>query len=206
MRLVLVRHGQSEGNARNVIQGHLDFGLTELGLKQAQATAQRLAGQRFDRILTSPLLRATATAELIAAATGAPVEPEPALREYALGHVAGLTFEEVAARHPEILQAYRQGIRPSFPGEEGRDVFLDRVRSVLDRWMESGESILAVVHGGVVSAMCYLVLGLDDRRPGIFRVANCSITEFVNQRGRVVIQRHNDTCHLQGILTMEDVG
>lgn len=206
MRLVLVRHGQSEGNARNLVQGHLDFGLTELGLKQAEATARRLAGERFDRILTSPLLRASATAELIGAATGAPVEPEPALREYGIGHVAGLTFEEIAARHPEIEAAYRQGLRPAFPGEEGREVFYRRISQVLERWRESGENIVAVVHGGVVSALCYIVLGLDHRRPGIFRVANCSITEFVTQRGSVVIERHNDTCHLDGILTMEDLG
>ncbi|MCK9520767.1 MAG: histidine phosphatase family protein [Dehalococcoidia bacterium] len=206
MRLLLVRHGQSEGNASGVVQGHLDFGLTTLGVRQAEATAKRLAGEPIARVLTSPLTRATATAELIAASVGAAVEPEPGLREYEIGHVSGLTATEIAERHPEIPAAYRRGERPSFPGEEGREVFYKRIATVLDRWRQSGESMVAVAHGGVVSALCYTALGLDHSRPGIFRVANCSITEFSLERGRLVLRRHNDVCHLDGILTMEDIG
>ncbi|MGE5595828.1 MAG: histidine phosphatase family protein [Hyphomicrobiales bacterium] len=207
MRLILVRHGQSEGNATGVIQGHLDFGLTELGLRQAEATAERLAREGVERILTSPLLRASATAQILAAKCGLEIEPEPGLSEYGIGEVAGLTGAEVAQRHPEIAAAYRKGVRPVFPGEEGRERFYERIRAVFERWKASGQTTAAITHGGVISALCYDVLGLDHRRPGIFQVANCSMTIITLDRmGRPVILRHNDTCHLDGIVTVEDPG
>lgn len=207
MRLLLIRHGQSEGNANGVLQGRLDFGLSELGLRQAQLTAERLGGERVDRIVTSPLGRALQTAEIIAAALGLPVEHELGLMEYDIGEVAGLSGAEIRARYPEIAAAYGRRERPRFPGEEGREAFHARVRATLDRLRESDEEMVAVAHGGVVSAICYAVLGLDTRRPGLVEVANCSITEIAPDRlGRPTIRRHNDTCHLDGLTTRLDLG
>ncbi len=207
MHLYLVRHGQSEGNARGVLQGRLDFGLSELGRRQAEATAARLLSERVDRVVSSPLLRAAQTAEAISAALGLPVEPEPALQEYDVGDVSGLTGPEIRERFPEVRAAYARGERPRFPGEEGRDVFNARVTSFLARHRDGDETIVAIAHGGVVSELCYLVLGVDGGRRGLFEVANCSITEVRRDRaGRLVLQRHNDVCHLDGLITRTDRG
>jgi len=197
VRLLLIRHGQSEGNAQGVLQGRLDFGLSELGRIQAVATAERLAAERFDRLVSSPLRRAHETAETLAAATGLAVEPEPGLMEYDLGEVSGLSGAEMRARYPDIAAAYARRERPRFPGEEGRDVFNARVRAAFEALRDSGQDVVAVAHGGVISAICYAILGIDQGRPGLVEVANCSITEIVPDRtGRAVICRHNDTCHL----------
>ena len=207
MRLLLVRHGQSEGNASGIVQGHLDFDLTELGRQQALATAERLGNQKVDRIIASPLKRALNTALTIAAPHGLDVEHEPALMEYDLGHVSGLTGAQIRERYPEIAQSYARGIRPAFPGEEGRDVFNARVRGVLEALSNRGETVVAVAHGGVVTALCYAVAGINGRRPGLFEIANCALTEITLDRaGRHVIVRHNDTCHLEGLLTRVDRG
>ncbi|MCC7365565.1 MAG: histidine phosphatase family protein [Dehalococcoidia bacterium] len=207
MRLILVRHGQSEGNANGVIQGHLDFGLTELGRRQAAATARRLAGEPIERVLSSPLARALSTAEPIAEAHGVEIEPEHGLLEYAIGEIAGLRPEEIADRFPHIPEAYGRGERPIFPGEEGRETFYERIRAVMTAWSAEPKITVAVAHGGVISALCYMVTGLDHARPGAFAVANCGITELVLDRfGKPVIRHQNDTCHLRGIVTMEDPG
>ncbi len=207
MRLILVRHGQSEGNASGIIQGHLDFGLTEIGALQAVATADRLRAERFDRIIASPLKRAFATAMTIAAPHGLDVEAVPDLMEYNLGEVSGLTGAQIRERYPDVGQAYARGVRPAFPGEEGRDVFNARVRTVLEAWAESRQTVVAVAHGGVINAICYAVAGIDHMRPGLFEIANCAITEIVLDRaGRRLIARHNDTCHLDGLLTRVDRG
>jgi hypothetical protein len=59
----------------------------------------------------------------------------------------------------------------------------------------------------VIGALCHLVVGLDLRRPGAFMVGNCSLTEITQDRsGRLVIARHNDMCHLEGIETTLDRG
>lgn len=204
MRLILVRHGQSEGNAGGVIQGHLDFGLTDLGRRQAQATARRLQTEPVVRVLSSPLARALQTAGAIAAEHAVAVEPEHGLLEYAIGDIAGLTAAQIAERYPEIPAAYRRGERPVFPGEEGRQAFNARIRAVMEAWSADPKVTVAVAHGGVISALCYLVLGMDHSRPGVFQVANCSLTELTLDRtGRPVITRHNDVCHLAGITTQE---
>lgn len=208
MRLVLVRHGQSEGNARGILQGHMDFSLTALGREQAEATARYLAGGRkVERLLSSPLARAMETAEPIAAALGLEVEPEPALAEYDMGEASGLTWAEIRERFPAIVEAFREGRRPSFPGEEGRDEFHARVSAVVRRLEESDGGTVAIAHGGVVSAICSMVLGLPAERRGVFETANCSIAEVVRDRsGRKVLLRQNDVCHLSGIVTRLDVG
>jgi broad specificity phosphatase PhoE len=207
MRLLLVRHGQSEGNANGVIQGHLDFGLSELGERQARATAERLTELHIDRVLTSPLKRAAETARIIAGERGVLVQPEPALMEYDIGEASGLTGPQIRERFPEVSAAYARGERPVFPGEEGRELFHTRLGGVLESLRSTDDTVVAVAHGGVVSAYCYMALGLDLQRRGMFQVWNCSITEIATDRaGRLVIVRHNDTCHLEGIETAVDRG
>jgi broad specificity phosphatase PhoE len=74
--VTLLRHAQSEGNARGILQGQSDFPLSEIGIQQAEALAHRWKKehQHFDCIISSPLSRAQQTAEIIAAALGAPLE------------------------------------------------------------------------------------------------------------------------------------
>ena len=207
MRLLLVRHGQSEGNASGIVQGHLDFDLTDIGRMQAEATAERLRSEKVDRIIASPLKRAFNTAVTIAAPHGVEVEPVRGLMEYNLGDVSGLTGAQIRERYPEIGQAYAKGVRPVFPGEEGREVFAARVTAVLDEWAESKQTVVAVAHGGVITAVCYAVAGIDPQRPGLFEIANCAVTEVLLDRaGRKMLARHNDTCHLEGLLTRVDRG
>ena len=207
MRLILVRHGESLGNAAGVLQGRLDYGLSELGVRQAELTAARLAAGGADRVLSSPLLRAASTAECIAVSLGIHAEFEAALAEYDIGEGAGLTPVELREKFPEMLTARQSGRRFLFPGEEGRDVFHRRLSGALERLRALEGTTIAVAHGGVISAMCHMVVGLDLDRPGAFMVGNCSLTEITQDRGgRLVLTRHNDICHLEGIVTMLDRG
>jgi broad specificity phosphatase PhoE len=207
MKLFLIRHGESEGNAAGFVQGHLDFGLTSLGRAQAHATAERLRDLKVDRLVSSPLSRAFQTASIIAGALGQSVESEPGLMEYDMGAASGLTGPQIREKFPEMMAQWQKGIRPTFPGEEGRDEFHARVEAVITRFAATKETIVAVAHGGVVSAVCYQVLGMDRARRGAFETANCSITEVgLDRAGHLVLLSQNDTCHLDGVLTTVDRG
>lgn len=207
MRLILVRHGQSEGNASGIVQGHLDFDLTDLGRTQAMATAERLRAEKIDRVIASPLKRAFNTAMVIASPHGIEVEPQPALMEYDLGEVSGLTGPQIRERFPDVTAAYARGVRPAFPGEEGREAFAMRVTAVLEELKSTRQTVVAVAHGGVITTLCYAAAGVDRMRPGLFEIANCAITEMVlGVGGRVVIERHNDVCHLDGLITRLERG
>jgi broad specificity phosphatase PhoE len=207
MRLILVRHGESEGNASGVIQGRMDFGLSPTGVLQARATAEYLAALPVDRIVASPLLRAAQTAEIIAGPCGHAVVHVPELMEYDIGHASGLNNAQLRERFPEVFAAFAKGQRPDFPGEEGREIFHARLRRALDDFRETEGTTVAVAHGGVISSLCHMVVGMDVHRPGAFHVANCSVTEIIRDRaGRLVLARHNDTCHLTGLETFADRG
>lgn len=202
-----MRHGESLGNASGVLQGRLDYALSDRGIQQAELTAVRLASSGAVRILSSPLTRASATAAFISSSLKIDLRLEPDLAEYDIGEAAGLTGTELRTKFPEILNSRATGRRFKYPGEEGRDNFDARLNRAMANFRELEGTTIAVAHGGVISAFCHIVVGLDLDRPGAFQVGNCSITEITEDRaGRLVLARHNDMCHLEGIETMLDRG
>ena len=92
----VVRHGQSTWNALGVLQGQRrDIPLTALGRRQASDAADRLAGCGATAVLTSDLLRAVQTAEVVARRVGAPIELRPELREQCVGVHEGRRSRDV---------------------------------------------------------------------------------------------------------------
>src|SRR5690606_21131081 len=96
--VMLVRHGESEGNAGRIIQGSLNTMLTDLGRRQAAAVAARLASQPLAAVYGTPLQRAMDTAQAIAGAHGLEVATVEDLSERVFGEAQGLTWEEASAR------------------------------------------------------------------------------------------------------------
>lgn len=148
-RVLLVRHGESEWNATGRWQGHRDPMLTDEGRRQAEEAA--LALGTFDLIASSPLSRATETAERIAEATGiGPVIVLDDLIERAAGEWEGLTRAEIEEGWPGYLSE-----RKSPPGFESDEFLVPRAIAALAQIADivgDGEA-LAVTHGGVMNAL-----------------------------------------------------
>jgi glucosyl-3-phosphoglycerate phosphatase len=100
VRLVLWRHGQTTWNAERRFQGQSDIPLDQTGLAQAERAARLLAGLRPDLIVSSDLIRASATAAPLARLTGLEVTLDKDLRERHGGRWEGLTDGEIRARYP----------------------------------------------------------------------------------------------------------
>lgn len=180
-RLFLLRHGQSTWNAARRWQGWADPPLSELGEAQARQAAGRLRGEALTLVVTSDLARARRTGEIVAASLGLPVETEPALRERDAGAWSGLRPEEIEARWPGAIDAFRRGELSRIPGGEG-DI-LPRVLPALVRLATRGRgALVAVTHGGVIASV-ELALGGAATRPG-------------NLGGRWLSWR-NDALHLE---------
>ena len=146
-RLLLVRHGESEWNAIGRWQGWADPPLSELGTRQA-AVGSRSVGA-VDAIVSSDLLRASTTAEIIAGELGiGPVMVDAALRERDAGPWTGLTRRQIETEWPGWLA---EGKRPE--GYEEDDSVLDRVLPKLRTLERAGEVVLVVTHGGVIGAV-----------------------------------------------------
>jgi probable phosphoglycerate mutase len=151
VRLLLVRHAQSEWNADGRWQGQEDPPLSELGERQAAAAAERVGA--FDAIVASPLERAAHTAAILAEATGVgPVLLDEALMERNAGEWQGLTRAEIEVRYPGFLEERR---RP--PGWEPDEQLLERFHAVIEkiagvfegRGVHDAE-VLVLTHGGAI--------------------------------------------------------
>src|SRR5919206_2591622 len=152
-RILLVRHGQSRGNAERRFGGHSPSPLSELGHRQAEATARALACEGVTALYSSDLLRAVQTAEPLARATGLEIETTSALRERSVGLMEGLTFEEAAEAHPEEYAALlRRDFEHVLAGGESYRQLLDRAAAGLDRAVEenAGGRIAVFSHTGTI--------------------------------------------------------
>lgn len=149
--LFLVRHGETEWNRQRRIQGRTDIPLNATGRAQALNTASLLAAQHWDAIVTSPLMRAHETAEIIANTLKLKLEVMDALTERDYGEAEGLTGAQLDARLPSPDPA---------PDRESREHVTHRVQAALITLSEQrpGQRILAVTHGGVIRS---LLLAID---------------------------------------------
>lgn len=206
MRLLLIRHGQSEGNAARRIQGQGEYPLSGLGREQARRLAHRLAAE-YDgiaAIYASSQSRALQTAEILAEVVGAPVTPDDRLREYDVGELTGLTMEDVQERFPQVYTAWMEDVEEwiPMPGGEANESFRQRVREVLAEIAarhDGDETVAVVSHGGALGAYLVEIMGLapDRRHPFYFANASLTIVDLSRRRPRLV--QHNDTCHLADI-------
>ena len=93
MVIYLVRHGETHWNHLGKIQGQSDISLNEAGIRMAQAAAERLKDVSFDRVFSSPLLRARQTAEILADGRGVAVETDERLKEMSFGCEEGAAVD-----------------------------------------------------------------------------------------------------------------
>ncbi|HEX5571263.1 MAG TPA: histidine phosphatase family protein, partial [Ktedonobacterales bacterium] len=153
MRLLVARHGATAHNLGGRITGQTDAPLSPLGLRQAGALAARLAGLRFDALVSSDLVRASVTAERIARVVGLPVTLDPALREIAMGAWEGRTGHELRREAPERFARVIEDPtgEEAAPGGESWAHFTARVDAARARWQAQYPAgrVLWVAHGGV---------------------------------------------------------
>lgn len=201
--VLLIRHGQSEGNAERRFGGHTATPLSPRGRKQAQATAQALKDDQLTAIYSSDLARAVETAQPLARLTGLPVDTTEAFRERSVGVMEGLTFEDAAQRHPEEYAALlRRDFEHVLSGGESYRQLLDRARNKLDEVIEQhqGGRIAVFSHTGTICIMALHLMGALDApelKPVWISSANCGITRFeLRADGFVRVLAVNDTRHL----------
>jgi len=218
MRLLLIRHAESQGNFEHRLQGRREYPLTAVGTQQAEALASRLAPEPLTTIYSSPIGRALQTAEIIAARAGLSITIEPGIQEYDFGEaVSGLTWDEIRLCNPEIIEAFRKDDSqfPRYPGEEGRAGFQERVRTAYREITarHNGDGSVAVVtHAGPITVLVLDALSLPYSRPIPFVLDNASITtiEINNDAAPhlppMAVTGINDVCHVGKVQSEDRAG
>ncbi len=209
MNLILVRHGETDWNLQERMQGRTDTPLNERGMAQAEQAAARLAAEDPIEVLyTSPLMRARVTAEIIGKEFKLDPIADVRLTERGVGQLEGLTLTEIGKTFPEVVKAWREDKeRVILPGAEDQVEFHRRVMSFLEmvRDRHAGQQVAVVTHGGTLSMFFAILLGLDIHKRFPFRFDNTSISKVDFSRPRPRVYLLNDTCHLRRMPPREQV-
>lgn len=213
LTLVVTRHGLTDRSHPEQHLGQtIDVPLNDAGRAQARALGRRLADVRFERVISSPLLRAQETAEILAA--GAPVEPDPRLFEMDYGRWEGLTYAELERHYPAERAAWVRApdVLACPGGESGFDVaervgafLVDLLQDHVRRHGSSdqeGEPVLVVAHSSTNRILVCLALGLpirEYRQRLVQGQANLTVLRFEHGDGptdaRLLLL--NDLAHLR---------
>ena len=205
-QVLLIRHGQSEGNAAGRFGGHTATPLSKRGRKQALATAHALASESLTAIYSSDLPRATETAAPLAKLIKVKIQGTEAFRERSVGVMEGLTFEEAAQKHPDQYAALlRRDFEHVLSGGESYRQLLDRAARKLDEVIEThkGGRIGVFSHTGTICILVLHLMGALDA-PELKAVwiasSNCGISRFdLREDGFLRVLTVNDTRHLVGL-------
>ena len=158
----LLRHGESQGNVEAKHQGQSEFPLTVLGRQQAQALADRwgVEGRSFDHVFSSPLQRASQTAEIVNAVLKAPIAFDNVWSERHLGELTGLTHEEGKTRVPP--PAFLNPYEPYGNTGEGQwQLFLRAGTALQKLLMLPDGKYLVVSHRGFLGMLMYAIFGIS---------------------------------------------
>ena len=202
LRLLTVRHGETDSARERRFAGSRDVALNPRGRRQCEAVARALAGAHAAVVYASPLGRARESAELIAAPSGLPVRVEPAFREMAFGEWEGLTRAEVAERYPRELAGWAEAphlIQP--PGGERLDEVAARVSAGLSALADAqgGQTVVLVSHAIVVRLIVLEALGLGPDRLWSVDASPAGITEIEYVDGWTTVHRMNTLIHLDAL-------
>ena len=198
MEILVVRHGQSEGNRDARLQGSSDFPLTEKGRDQARRLGAWLRHQAFeiDATYCSPLLRAKETAAIAVEAAGLPTPTELAdLTEIHAGSLENLTREEIIAAHPDYADRPLSSLGDfSDYGGESYPALMARVGRVAELLMErhraSEHKVLVVAHGGFNFHFTKSLICDPVPRLCVLRWGNCTATllRMRERRGQFIAE------------------
>lgn len=199
IRLFLVRHGESEWNILNKVQGQKDTALTDNGIRQAEKLAERLKKESIDFIYSSDLKRAYDTAKIVGDKLGLKVNKLEGLREINFGCWQGLSINEIKEKFREehLIWMTKPHVL-DLPGGETlislQERVLKAVNSIIKR--HEGKNILLVSHGAAIKTLILGILDIDVSNYRKISLDNVGISIIEFREHNPVIKVLNDTSHV----------
>lgn len=200
MKLILVRHGQTESNRLGRIQGINKAPLTDVGRGQASAAARALVADAPFALYSSPLPRAVETATIIGTrADTAPVQVE-GLVEMDVGAFEGLSGPQLRERFPDVMRSWDNDPASTvMPGGESlydvRDRAWPAVESLAER--HDSETVVAVTHNFTIHTIVCTVLDMPLNNFRKLRIDLGAITRLEISGARMTLLSLNETWHLK---------
>jgi len=179
MKIILVRHGETEANRRRCFADSDEIPLTDAGRLQAHTLASRLAKEfRADVVLSSEFTRARQTSEIIARILGLPFEVIPGIHERNFGCLRGRAYERMG--EAMVADTRYDPAKAWLWAPEGGESLADvqrRAMAALEsaRVRHTGRQVVVVCHGAVIQAVCAHITGEWTES---FVPPNCGVVEI----------------------------
>ncbi len=204
--IILIRHGESEANRRNIFAGHIDPDLEANGLLQAKLTAKYIADNyQVDAIYASDLTRAYKTALCLGELLGMSVAKEKGMREIHAGAWEGINFKDLVEKYPEEFGVWMQDLaKAKCPDGEtvvelGNRIF-DTLTGIAEK--ENGKTVVVATHATPIRAMHSIVqTGGIQGMTSIPWASNASLTVFTYEKGKWELVEASIDGHLSEIKT-----
>lgn len=196
MKIYVIRHGETDSNRRGLLQGGADMPLNENGIRLAELTGEGMKGIRFDCCFSSPLQRASRTAEIVLAGSGngdVPLFYDERLREISMGDWEGKHFrsDEDGVDLQQIGLFFGDAFQfAGFPNGETIPSLMARTQAFLKELAEKDDdsTVLVSTHGTALRAMLNFLY--DD--PSVFWHGhvpyNCAVSLIETEDGRPVLK------------------
>jgi probable phosphoglycerate mutase len=204
-KIILVRHGECQGNREGLFRGRSDFSLNEIGVAQAQELAKEMKLYQPIKIFTSPLSRARQTAEIISQECKIEIEICEGMNNIKLGPWEGKPKQFIAQKYPEEWQIWlEEPERLIVSGMENLDQVKQRVRRDLNEIIKnySGKTVIVVSHRAVLKPL--IASCIEINKPYFWRIhmdtASYSILHYEKLRGFTLVQL-NQTKHLKEFIS-----
>ncbi|MFH0792332.1 MAG: histidine phosphatase family protein [bacterium] len=195
MKIYLIRHGQTTGDVEDRYGGDYDDRLSDLGKKQANELAEKLAGLNVDvqprglnmKIISSPKIRAKETAEIISKKIGAGVEIADGFRERnRYGILTGMTKTEAKEKYPELAEEVKD-LHATITSAEDYESFRERIHTALAEIVSRNNNAIAIVtHGGPMKLIFEDVFNAKK-----IDIDDCGFAEIENDNGVLKVIKLN---------------
>lgn len=182
MKLIFIRHGQTDWNVQGKIQGSYDSELNDTGIKQAMSLSEKLLNlnYKFSKIYSSPQKRALKTAEILSKSSNVDYISVKDLQEMNMGKWEGLSWKEVEKIYPnEYKEWYLNRRYTKTPDGESYQDMLERVLKAIHKIInENNEDVVIVSHSAVIMCLQCYVTNTPFNDMLKFKTKNANITEI----------------------------
>lgn len=199
LRVVLIRHGETEWNKEKKLQGYSNVLLSPKGIHQAQLLAQHLPFQSVDAIYSSDLSRAVKTAEILAERFDLSVKQDRNFRETNFGDWEGKSISELTANFPHEFGKFFTEPEKCHPPQG--ETFLQcqaRVINALDRIVadNDNQNIIIVTHGAVIRLILCAALDISIHKMWAIGQFNTAVNVLRFDEGNITVELVNGAFHI----------
>jgi len=181
-QIIFLRHGQAKNNTERILAGRTKgIPLTEIGIKQAEHTAELLEHMNVSAIYSSPIQRAKHTADIVAERNSLDVTIDDRLIELDMGKFTGVPYDEIFTSHGNVfMKFYNSELEIAHNGVETFTEVKKRVLGIVDHVIEKhpDENVVLVTHMDPIKAMLSTIVDLSPTNLFELIIANASLNIF----------------------------